>query len=295
MKKILGGIAAAAVAGLLLSGCELFNPKPKPDDKSSGKDGKGGGGGGGGAPEMDYSTMVTESTPYPAWPKDGAGIKSGWFYEKKTKTAAGENTTRFAVVGQAGDMWKIETNERTYAYSPGLIEAVVVQKDGTVPEAYVGKKGAKIKAIKINPMPKGGEKPEEMDEKVSVKAGEFAAKKYTSKGADGKVASMSWMGTDGDTKDVMLKMELPAYPAGNMELAKMPESMEWPCGGKKYKVWHLTYSNGTEYWNLADGPWPVVGATVKMVMTGAAAMTMEVTNMGEDAKPELSWEKEAAK
>ncbi len=288
MKVILKGLAAAVTAGFLFTGCDMLNPKPKPDDKASGKGGSGGGNQQ--QPEVDYSAYVTETTPYPGWPQDTAGLAKGWFFEKKMKTAAGESTTKFAIVDQAGDVWKVESNEKTFAYPGGLIEAVEIKNDGTVPNAYLGKKGGKVKPIKVNPAPKPGDspKPEESDEDVTVKAGSFKAHKVVVKWSAGGQSgtSTSWMGTDGDAKGILLKSDGGSAPT-QYELTALDAPADWKCGANSYKVRHLTYSNGQEMWNLVDKPWPFIGVTVKMVTTG---MSYEVTNMGSDAKPDLSWE-----
>src|SRR5579872_7294020 len=151
--KLSHRIGAAALTlglvGFVALGCDQLQPKPKDDKKDTG----GGGGGGGGGP--DLSTMITENTPYPGWPKDAAGLKKGWFFEKKQKTAAGETQTKWAVVDQAGDVYKVETNQNTMNYAAmggkDWWEAIEINKDGTVPAAYIGKpgKGNKIKPIKV--------------------------------------------------------------------------------------------------------------------------------------------------
>src|SRR5882724_1464728 len=99
---------ALAVATIFAyGGCEMANNATKKDD---GKKDSGGGGGGGGAAAYDMRDNLTVYTPQGNWPKDGAGLKEGWFVEKTTKTAAGTSTTKWAVVAAAGDSFKVETN-----------------------------------------------------------------------------------------------------------------------------------------------------------------------------------------
>jgi len=293
MKLSLLTRTAAVCLGLaLFGGCQDLQNAGKPKDDKP-KDG----GGGGGQPEYDPTSSLSETTPYGGWPKDGAGLKKGWFFETTTTAGGQKSTTKWAVVDAAGDVFKVETNRTTYALPGGWIEAIEINKDGTVPNAYVGKpgKGNKVKAIKVNPTPKGdAPKPEESDESITVAAGTFQAHKVVIKTTiQGKTyTSTSWSGTDGDVKDVCLKVD-GGSKESQYELAKAPEMVDgWKCGSSAFKVKHLTYSNGQEQWFLVDGPWPIVGAMVKMSMTG---YSMEITNMGSDAAPQLSWEKEAAK
>lgn len=290
MKVILKGLAAALTASFLFAGCDMLNPKPK-DDKGGNKGGTSGGGNQQADSGPDMTAYLSAYSPQPLWPKDPSVIKAGWFYEKSSDGPGGKNKTKWACVAQAGDQWKVETNEATV--SMNLIEALVIGKDGKITEAYAGKAGKdKVKKIKITEGQAGDSpQPQESDEQVSVKAGTYASKKSVVKDKDGKVLATTWTGIDGDTKGVLLKFE-PGTAGAPYELNAL-EMVDWKCGANGYKAKHLTYSNGQEMWWIADN-WPIVGGEggtiVKMAMTTPVKMTWEITNVGSDAKPELSWE-----
>jgi hypothetical protein len=253
---------------------------------------------------------ITENTPYPSWPKDGAGLKKGWFFEKTLRSGGTQTKIRWAVVDQAGDVYKVETNSMLYGsqYGPLTItlslaamgaddfsKSIEINKDGTVRNAYFGKAGSKILPIKVNAARDGPEddapKPVESDEPVTVAAGTFKAHKTVKQWSvreRGQSGSTTWwMGKEGDAKDVLLKVDSGSAES-RFELAKAPtEIVDWQCGASTYKVRRLTYSNKLETLSLVE-PWPIVGAIVKW---GTGPNSWEITNVGEDARPRLSSEK----
>lgn len=276
----------ALVCGVaLMAGCPAPDIKGDKKDENKGGSGQasgggasGGGGGGGGAAAVDMRDYMQVMTPYPGWPKDASVLKPGLWVEMNMAGTGFKSKTRVSVVGEAGDSIKLEVGPDTNGYIQGL---TVNKADGKVTAAVAAKKGEKPKAIKIAEMPKQGPAPEPTvtDEDVTVAAGTFKSKKSVVK-VGGKDYT-SWVGVDGDVKDVLLKSGEPAY-----ELKAAP-TME---DVKGMKAKHLVYSNGSEMWMVADYA-PFYGApTGTNVKSVNAGTTMEVS-WGKDAKPELDWGK----
>jgi hypothetical protein len=220
------------------------------------------------------------------WPtKDQAMLKEGLSVESKSAGAGYKTATKYAIVGMAGDAVKVEVSGDA---TQGFIQALTVNKaDGKVTKAQAGKKGDKLKDIKIAPLPeqKAGEAPAGTDEDVAVKAGSFKSKKVVTKSAMGGGDITTWSGVDGDTAGVLLKS---SDGKNDYELTSVKVE-DMTIGGKGYKVKHVAYSNGMEMWTIGDVNVPFIsygmGTTVKMV---AGGNTTENT-WGEGAKAELEW------
>ena len=283
MRSSAGALSLALAMGLVATGCSLVNAT-KSEGQKAGDSNSTAKNPTQGAPNPTIGMSVY--TPYsPYWPKDGAGLKQGFWVSSKISGTGYSMESKFAVVAAAGDIMKLELTD---AGTPkGYIKAETVKSTGEVAWAGVGKKGDKPKNIDVKPTPAGAAPaaPTVTDEDVTVKAGTFKSKKSVSTmtvaGKD--YTTTSWSGTDGDTKDVMLKM---VSGTTTSELSEAPAMEDWTCSGKTYKVKHLKYSDGRETWTLADS-WPFVGAVAKSVASGS---TTEITGMGDDAKAELNWE-----
>jgi hypothetical protein len=290
------GTGALAVA--LLAGCEAMkgaantttgeankasgsNSTAKDPGQGAPKDG-GKGATQNAAAAIDMTQYMTCPNPYMMWPKDGAGLKQGWWISQKNTNAAGTSETKTAVVAMAGDDVKIEITNPMGAYKDYIWAVTAKKASGEVSWAGAGHKGEKPKDIKIGQKPQGGaaDAPASTDEDCAVKAGTFKTKKTTVKGATGDTTT--WMGTDGDAKDLVVKC---AYPGGGYELESVAME-DMAMGAKTMKVKHVKMSNGMETWLMSES-WPFVGNIAKMSMAGS---TTEITGMGEDAKPDLNWE-----
>lgn len=282
--KLTTKFGAAALSLSLFAGCQAMNnaaDKTKSESNTAANSNSTAKNPGQGAPAYDPTSSMKVYTPFAGWPKDGAGLKQGWWVSQKMSGTGFTQESRWAVVAAAGDVMKLEMQG---GQTPkDYILAETVKKTGEVSWAGVGKKGEKPKDLKVENTPTSTppEAPAATDEDVTVKAGTFKSKKSVAKFPGGE--SVTWMGTDGDVKDVVLKNTMmgQAY-----ELAEAPAMEDWTCSGKTYKVKHLKYTNGQEQWLLADA-WPFVSVTAKSITSGT---TIEITGMGEDAKPDLNWE-----
>src|SRR4029077_6447268 len=86
-------------------------------------------------------------SPFPGWPADGAGLKQGLWVKQTTTSGKTPSTILTAVVGAAGDLFKIEVvNPLTMG---DYIKGLTVKKAGNVTKAIAGKKGEKGKEIKV--------------------------------------------------------------------------------------------------------------------------------------------------
>jgi hypothetical protein len=237
----------------------------------------------------DPRSFLTVTSPFPGWPKDGAGVKPG-VWAKSASSGAYTAETVWAIVDQAGDIVKMEY---VHPDNQGYVEAIVVNKsDGKVTKALAGKKGdKKLVAIKISPAgaatPPPAPKQTTTDEEVKVAAGTFKAKKMVSEGQ--LFDTTTWVGVEGDTAGVMLKTQV---EQNVNELKVAPATEDVTIGGKGYKAVHLVYTDGMEQWTVTDpsldAPFVSAGGSsiVKMVLGG----TTTAKSWGEDAKPVLSWE-----
>jgi hypothetical protein len=287
--KIKMTLGASVIALALLAGCALFDAGTNQASQAANSNSTAKNPTQGAPKEQqpaanDPRDYMTVYTPYPGWPKDGAGLDAGWWVTQKSTNAAGTSETKYAVVAVAGDVVKVEITN-----APGLtgyIEALLCKKsDGTVSWAGAGKKGEKPKDLKVQQMPQQQvSPPPSTDEDLTVKAGGPFKSKKTVTPVQGMGDSTSWVGTDGDTKDVLLKS---TFGTTTYELSDMPAMEDWTCSGKTMKVKHLKWTNGMETWQL-DAMWPFVYNSAKMSMAGN---TTEITGTGTDAKPELTWEK----
>lgn len=226
------------------------------------------------APAMDMSQFVPVFPSYKHLLGDDAAV--GQWADVELQTAAGKSVTRTAIVGEASDGWFLEMDNQMN--DKDLVIAVLVDKaTGEPKKAWVGKRGkeGKEKAVPPPPAQTSGEAPQEAEEEVTVKAGTFKAKKYTTGGAS------SWMGIEGDAEGVPLKS---ASAQANEELSAL-EKVTVDVGGTSFEAKHLTYDSGREVW-VAIGKQPHLKASLRMKASG---MEQRLVAQGEDAKPQLEY------
>lgn len=273
MKKL--GIALLASA-LLFTGCELLNGKKEDDSQGGGQQQ-------GGAAGMDLSTMVQAYGPKMIGKDAAVGMK----VTVESKAGGQTNAWTIAIVGEEGDNWMIESSQETMAYGKDSLVGMVVQKkDGKILSAVVGKKGEAGKKIKVtNTMPGKAtgtaKEPKVVDCKIAL--GTFPS--YLSEAGGSK----TWMGTEGDMKGVILKME---SAQGGKELKEKPSMVDVDLGGTKVKARKLVWDNGDVMMTTEDPT--VMTLNGGMVKMSGKQFSTSVTAVASDAEPELKWGEEKA-
>ena len=272
MKKL--GIALLASA-LLFTGCELLNGKKEDDSAQGGQQG--------GAAGMDLSTMVQAYGPKMVGKDAAVGMK----VTVESKAGGQTNSWTVAIVGEEGDNWLMESSQETMAYGKDSLVGLVVQKsDGKILSAVVGKKGEAGKEIKVtNTMPGKAtgtaKEPTVVDCKIAL--GTFPSNLHEAGG------SKTWMGTEGDMKGVVLKME---SAQGGKELKEKPSMVDVDLGGTKVKARKLVWDNGDVMMTTEDKT--VTTLNGGMVQMSGKQFSTSVTGVASDAEPELKWGEEEA-
>lgn len=273
MKKF--GIALLASA-LLFSGCELLNKK-KEDDGAGGGEAQSGGG----AAAVDPASFTTAYGPIAGLPNDKA--KVGMKVVVETKAGGQTTTYTAAIVGEEGDNWLIESGQLVSSYKDYLVGMTVAKKDGMIQSAVLGKKGETPKPIKHqNTKPgeaTGGTAPTPKVVDCKIALGTFKA--YMNEAGGTK----TWVGSEGETQGVLLKMEA---AQGGKELKEKPAMVDLDLGGTTVKAKKLVWDNG-------DIQTTTDHVAVKLLNYGMVENTSQyssskVTTVAMDAKPELKWE-----
>lgn len=286
MKKI----ACVALLVAMTTGCELFNKKPAENEEQN----QGGGDQGGGA-QVD----ATQYVQAPGRLMVAPDAKIGWMAERTTQASGQTLVESYAIVGEAGDSWLIESKSPTIDAMAGsfpdlkgsLMGLTVRKSDGVVTKAVIGKPGEAGKEIKISP---AGDvattaAPAGTPDRVTIKLGTFDAMKNETSGIT------TWVGTSGETKGVLLKS------AGNgqdYELAELPTTETKDVGGVSVSVTGLSYTNGMKLWmtdnqviaGLFGGGAGADGKRTGMYRMESGGTTTEVTSVKTDAAPQLKWE-----
>lgn len=267
MKKVV----SIALAGLVLTGCHLFQPKPKEEPAQQSQP----------AAQPAYTPPVPEA-PYKV--DFGAGCTVGWRATQEYDIGGQKSQVWWAIVGDAGQSWQVE-HVAMGLPADHIMGLTVNKSDGKVTKAVLGKKGEAGKEHPIMKEPAGGAAAQQgTDEQVTIKIGTFPAKKHDHGGGN-----ISWIGTEGDMKGVMLKMA----GAAPYELSAKPTSDMVPTGKTTLGVTTYTYSNGMKQMVTNDrivaAFWPVEPAKRGMFGMEMQGMKARVIEVGSDAKPQLIW------
>lgn len=277
---------AATLLALALFGCSSEAKKPE--------NGATGGTSGPLAPEPDKRDFL-EAVLLAPWPKDGVGLKPGFWVEERTTAGGNTTTKRIAIVAEAGDLVKLEQSASDNALL-GYTEGLTVQKaTGKIVEAVAAKKGDKAKPIKIRATegstavtgPATAEPPKTpatSDESVTVPAGTFAATKLVVSGALSDTTT--WIAKEGDAKGLVVKWADDVAGSRELKSVALEDAI---LAGKSVKAVHAIYSDASEEWWVRDLTVPFYGqprlSWLKRIRAGA---TTELA-WGEDAKPEIDW------
>lgn len=286
MKKI----AIALLVGMT-AGCGLLD-KPK----ENGDQNQGGGDQGDGA---QGGTDATQFVQAPGRLTISPDAKVGWMAERTTQASGTTLVESYAIVGEAGDSWKVESKSPTIDAMAGsfpdlkgsLMGLVVRKADGVVTKAVIGKPGEAGKEIKISP---AGDAPATTapagtPDRVTINLGTFDAMKNETSGIT------TWVGTSGETKNVLLKS------AGNgqdYELEALPKTESKDVGGVSVNVVGTSYTNGMKQWmtdnEIIAGVFGMGagegGKRTAMYRFESGGTTQEVTSVKTDAAPQLKWE-----
>ncbi len=245
--------------------------------------------------EMDPTQFVQAPGKVPL----GADVKVGWMAERTTQAGGQTMVESYAVVGEEGDSWRVESSSpvisamaASFPQLEGSLLALTVRKsDGVVTKAVLQKPGEAGKPVKVSEAPDmtPPTEGEGTAEEVTVGAGTFASKKYSNEG------TTAWVGTDGDTKGVLLKV---AGEGQEFELDAAPKKATVDVGGTQVSTTETSYTNGMKM-TVTDHPViaGIFGSGLKadekpvglfsMEMEG---MSMTVTRVATDASARLTWE-----
>lgn len=286
MKKFV----SVALLVALTSGCELFAPKPEENQNQGGGDQAQSQGGG-----VDPTTFVQAPGRVPVCPD----AKVGWMAQRTTEASGQKLVESYAIVADAGDSWKIESQSPTidamaasFPDLKGALMGLTVRKsDGVVTKAVMGKPGEAGKEIKIAA---AGDvaattAPEGTADRVTIGIGTFDAMKHTS----GDVTT--WVGTSGETNGVLLKSQ--GGPQ-DYELSAMPKNDTKDVGGVSVQTTELAYSNGMKLWMTDNeiiacvfgGGATADGKRAGLFRSESGGAIIEVTGLKTDAQPQLKWE-----
>lgn len=287
MKKI----ACIALLVGMSAGCGLLDKPKENDDQNQGGGDQGNGAQGG--------TDATQYVQAPGRVMIGPDAKVGWMAERTTQASGQTLVESYAIVGEAGDSWKVESKSPTIDALAGsfpdlkgsLLGLVVRKADGVVTKAVIGKPGEAGKEIKISP---AGDAPATTaptgtPDRVTIKLGTFDAMKNETSGIT------TWVGTSGETKGILLKS---AGMNQDYELAEMPKTETKDVGGVSVTTTGTSYTNGMKLWmteneiiagvfGAAAGEGGKRSALYRMESGGT---TQEVTAVKTDAAPQLKWE-----
>ncbi len=286
MKKLM----SVALLVALSSGCGLFGPKPEDNQDQGGATDQQAQGGG-----VDPTTFVNAPGRVPVCPD----AKVGWMAERTIDAGGQKLVESYAVVADAGDSWKIESQSPTigamaasFPELKGALLGLTVRKaDGVVTKAVMGKPGEAGKEIKIAA---AGEAPATTEQtgtpdRVTIGIGTFDAMKFTSG------ETTTWTGSSGETNGVLLKSQ---GGGQDYELSAMPKKDTKDVGGVSVATTELVYSNDMKMW-LTDneivgcvfgGGKTPDGKRVGLFRSESGGAVTEVTGLKTDAKPELKWE-----
>lgn len=266
MKKVV----SIALAGLVLTGCHLFQPKPKQEPAQNDSQ----------PPPAAYVPPVPDA---PNKVDFGAGCTVGWKAVQEYDVGGTKSKVWWAIVGDAGDSWQVE-HVAMGLPADHIMGLTVNKSDGKVTKAVLGKAGEAGKEHKIAPEAQGGAAQQGVDEQVTIKIGTFPAKKFDYGGGN-----IAWIGADGDYKGVMLKMA----GAAAYELSAKPSSDMVPTGKTTLGVTTYTYSNGMKQMVTNDryvaAFWPVEPGKRGMFGMEMQGMKYRVVELDSSAKPQLIW------
>lgn len=245
------------------------------------------------AQEIDPKTFVNAPSRLLLSPD----AKVGYWAERVV--TAGEQTfvERTAIVGETADAWLVESSSPavtalvpSFPALEGSLFALTVRKaDGEVTQAGLAKPGQTPVDVAIAPAagPLPPAEPEGAPERVKLALGEFDAKRVEANQV------VSWVGTAGDTKDVLLKVAGGPEGFEGFELAALPTTEQRQLSGASIETRLVTYTNGMTLWMTSH---PVVCAlmgdgkgkhAVLRMVTGETSL--EVRGAGTDAKRQLTW------
>lgn len=246
------------------------------------------------AQDMDPTEFVQAPGKVPL----GPDVKVGWMAERTTQASGQTMVESYAIVGEDGDSWRVESSSpvisamaSSFPQLQGALLALTVRKsDGVVTKALLQKPGEAGKPVKITEAadmtpPTAAEG---APEQVTIGAGTFASKKHTQGGTS------AWVGTEGDTKGVLLKVE----GDQTFELTEAPKKATVDLNGTQVETIEASYTNGMKMTltphpviaqifgsGLKDGEQPV--GLFGMEVNG---MSMTVTAVKTDAAARLTWE-----
>jgi hypothetical protein len=220
--------------------------------------------------------------PAPAMTSFGPGCTVGWTATQEMEMTGGmKMTTYWAIVGDMGQNWFVE--HIPAGFPAGEMLALTVEKaTGRVLSAKKGKAGeagvdhpiAQYQEVNMEGTP----------ENVTIRIGSFPAKKIDMGGGN-----LSWIGTEGDMKGVLLKVA----GAAPYELSAPPTSEFVPCAGTSIGVHKYKYSNGMTQIVTNDR---IIAAffPYEVGKRGLYGMEMEgmkskITAMGSSARPQMIW------
>ena len=216
----------------------------------------------------------------------------GWRVVQSSRAGQQVLVTRWAIVGETADAWRIEhaspVLQSLAQGSPELKEALmgllVRKKDGVVTRAVVGVPGQAGRAIRVSEPDQGQpeEAPQESEERLVVPGGTFRARKAAHPAQGAAV----WTGLEGAAREVVLKVEGPAP----YELTRPPQELEH--GGRK--LCRFTWSNKTSL-DLVEDPvvaafFPAGGPGRGMWAMRGEGFEITVSEVGTDATPRLKWD-----
>lgn len=286
MKKLV----SVALLVALTAGCGLFAPKPEENQQEQGGEQPQAQGGG-----VDPTTFVQAPGRVTVCPD----AKVGWMAEKTIEQSGQKLVESYAIVADAGDSWKIESQSPTvsamaaqFPELQGQLMGLTVRKaDGVVTRAVLGKPGEAGKEIQVAVAPDAqpASAPEGTPDRVTIGIGTFDAMKFTSG------ETTTWSGTSGETAGVLLKSQ-----GGNQdyELTALPKKDTKDVGGVSVETTELAYSNGMKMWLtnneiitcIFGGGASAEGKRTGMFRQESGGSTIAVTALKTDAAPQLKWE-----
>lgn len=215
----------------------------------------------------------------------------GWRVTQTSRAGQQALVTRWAIVGETADAWRVEhvsPSLQALAGSEELRGAVmgllVRKQDGMVTRAVVGKAGEAGRSIRISEADQGQpeEAPVVSEESLGVKGGTFRARKE----AHPQQGTATWVGLEGALREVVLKVEGPAP----YELAQAPEAVE--VAGRK--LLRVRYTNGMGL-DLSEDPivaafFPAGGPGRGLWAMRGEGFELAISETGTDAAPTLKWE-----
>jgi len=243
---------------------------------------------------MDPTQLIQAPGKLPLGPEAKVGLGM-----HRTIDAGGQKATeRWAIVGETEDAWQVEMQTAAMGFMKQMIPdmdeymigATVDKKTGEVKQAVLGKKGEKGKSIQVQDMADGqtpGELPEGEPTEVELGFGDkIKAKKVEVQG------STAWIGTEGEFEGVLLKAE--GEGQEGFELAGKPTQEKVQVNGQEVEVTKLSYTNEMKQWLTQQPAVRAFAPTSKegergMFKLEAPGITMEVTEVTTEAKPQLTW------